>query len=126
MRLKRNKDRANVEFVRAVSNGIHDRLVQIIQSFPELNDLPPFYRDIVDIMWGLERVKKALGAVGWAARWARTHGPGLAYQTRKAETPAVIRKRTVARLSSVVHQIDDELRFLKRHAKCAAETPPCE
>lgn len=112
MRLKRNKDRANEEFVRAVSNGIHDRLVQIIQSFPDLNELPPFYRDIVDIMWGLDRVRKALGAVGWAARWARNHGPGLAYQTRKAETPSVIRKRTVARLSSVVHQIDDELRFL--------------
>lgn len=112
MRLKRNKDRANEEFVRAVSTGIHDRLVRIIQSFPELDDLPPFYRDTVDILWGMDRVRKALGAVGWAARWARNHGPGLAYQTRKAEFPSVIRKRTVARLSSVVHQIDDELRFL--------------
>lgn len=112
MRLKRNKDRANEEFVRAVSQAIHDRLVRIVQSFPELNEVPPFYRDIVDIMWGLDRVKKSLGAVGWAARWARTHGPGLAYQTRKAEDTAVLRKRAVARLSSVVHQIDDDLLFL--------------
>jgi nucleolar GTP-binding protein len=112
MRLKRNKDRANEEFVRAVHHAVHDRLVLIMQSFPELNELPPFYRDIVDIMWGMDRIKKSLGGVGWAARWARNHGPGLAYQTRKAETPAVIRKRAVARLSSVVHQIDDDLRFL--------------
>ena len=111
MRLKRNKDRANEEFVRRWRNELDGRLVQVIQSFPELNDsplLPRYCRYHV----GAGRVKKALGAVGWAARWARTHGPGLAYHTRKAETPAIIRKRTVARLSSVVHQIDDELRFL--------------
>ena len=112
MKQKKNKDRANEEFVRAVSQAIHDRLVRIMRSFPEFDALPPFYRDIVDILWGIERVRKSLGGVGWAARWARTHGPGLAYQTRKSETPQVIRKRAVARLSSVVNQIDSDLRFL--------------
>lgn len=112
MKLKRNKDRANEEFVRAVSQAIHDRLVRIIQSFPDFDAVPTFYRDIVDIMWGLDRVRKALGGVGWAARWARTHGPGLAYQTRKSENPSQIRKRAVARLSSVVHQVGDDLLFL--------------
>lgn len=112
MKLKRNKDRANEEFVRAVSQAIHDRLVKVMQSFPEFDTLPPFYRDIVDIKWGLDRVRKALGGVGWAARWARTHGPGLAYQIRKSEDPSQIRKRAVARLSSVVHQIEDDLLFL--------------
>ena len=112
MRLKRNKDRANEEFVRSVNLAVHDRLVLILQSFPELDKLPPFYQDIVDILWGVDRIKKSLGAIGWAARWARNHGPGLAYQTRKAPDPSLIRKRAVARLSSVVHQIDDELRFL--------------
>lgn len=112
MKLKKNKDRANEEFVRAVSQAIHDRLVKIIQSFPDFDTVPAFYRDIVDIMWGLDRVRKALGGVGWAARWARTHGPGLAYQTRKSENPSQIRKRAVARLSSVVHQVGEDLLFL--------------
>lgn len=123
MRLKRNKDRANEEFVRATSQAIHNRLVSIIQSFPELNELPPFYRDIVDILWGIDRVKKSLGAVGWAARWARTHGPGLAYQTRRSDNPSVIRKRAVARLSSVVHQIDDDLRFLNEMRNVLRKLP---
>jgi nucleolar GTP-binding protein len=112
MKEKKNKDRANEEFVRAVSQAIHDRLVRVMQSFPDFDTVPPFYRDIVEILWGLDRVRKALGGVGWAARWARTHGPGLAYQTRKAENTAVLRKRAVARLSSVVHQINDDLLFL--------------
>lgn len=123
MRLKRNKDRANEEFVRATSQAIHNRLVSIMQSFPELNELPPFYRDIVEILWGIDRVKKSLGAVGWAARWARTHGPGLAYQTRRSENPSIIRKRAVARLSSVVHQIDDDLRFLNEMRNVLRKLP---
>jgi len=112
MKLKKNKDRANEEFVRTVSQAIHDRLVAIIQSFPDFDSLPAFYRDIVEIMWGIGRIRKALGSVGWAARWARTHGPGLAYQTRKSESPSRIRKKAVARLASVVHQIDGDLVFL--------------
>lgn len=112
MKLKKNNDRANEEFVRAVSQAIHDRLVRVMQSFPDFDSVPAFYRDIVDIMWGIGKIRKALGSVGWAARWARTHGPGLAYQTRKSEFPARIRKRAVARLASVVHQIEDDLAFL--------------
>jgi nucleolar GTP-binding protein len=112
MKLKTNKDRANQDFVRAVSHSIHDRLVHIIQTFPEFDDLPPFYYETVDILYGIPRLKKSLGAIGWAARWARLHGPDLVFETRKGGDPPASRKRAVARLASVVHQIDPELRFL--------------
>ena len=112
MKLKSNKDRANQDFVRAVSHSIHDRLVHVIQSFPDFDTIPPFYRETVDILYGLPRLRKALGAVGWAARWSRLHGPDLVYETRRGGDPLASRKRAVARLASVVHQIDPELRFL--------------
>jgi nucleolar GTP-binding protein len=112
MRQKINKDRANEEFVRAVGQALHDRLVAIIQAFPEFEALPPFYREITEILYGIERLKKALGAVGWAAKQSRLISARLARETRKAESTAVIRKRAVARLASVLHQIGPELRFL--------------
>lgn len=112
MREKVNKDRANEEFVRAVGQALHDKLVAIIQSFPEFEALPPFYREMTEILYGIERMKKALGAVGWAAKQSKLISAKLARETRKAETTAVIRKRAVARLASVIHQIDSELRFL--------------
>ena len=112
MRLKQNKDRANEEFVKTINQAVHDRLVRVIQAFPDFETLPVFYREIVEILWGMDRIRQALGGVGWAARWARTHGPGLTYQTRKAEDTAILRKRAVARLSSVVHQINGDLLFL--------------
>lgn len=112
MREKRNKDRANEEFVRAVSSAVHDRLVQILQDIPVIDELPPFYHDMIDILFGIDRFKKSLGAVGWAAKQTRILGYRMAYEVRRAADTQAKRKQAVARISSIVHQIDEHLRFL--------------
>jgi nucleolar GTP-binding protein len=126
MKLKENKDRANQDFVRAVSHSIHDRLVHVIQTFPEFETLPPFYRETVDILYGIPRLKKALGAIGWAARWSRLHGPDLIMETRRGGDPLASRKKAVARLASVVHQVDSELRFLNEVRNVVRKLPHVE
>ncbi|WP_346865221.1 GTPase [Methanocalculus sp. MSAO_Arc2] len=112
MREKRNRNRANEEFVRAVTQSVHDRLVAIIQSFPQIDSLPPFYRDLVDILFGIEEMRKKFGAVGWAAWHTRDIGMDLAQSMRRSPDSLAIRKQAVARIASVVHQIDADLRFL--------------
>jgi nucleolar GTP-binding protein len=112
MREKINKDRANEEFVRAVGAAIHDRLVYIIRGFPEFDKIPPFYRELADILYGIEKIKQALGAVGWAAKHTKMVGHEIAVQSRHSNETLVLRKRAVARLASMVHQIDKDLRFL--------------
>ena len=113
MRAKSNKKKANEEFVSASYDAIHMRLVDIIQSFPEISLLPLFYQDLVEILYGTDRLKKSLGAIGWAARWAYEHGRGFAKSVKYADANGETeRKRAIARLASVVHQIDDELHFL--------------
>jgi len=109
---KSNKERANTEFVRAVGAAIHDRMVYIIRGFPEFEKLPPFYREMADILFSLDRIRQSLGAVGWAAKHTKMVGNQLVLQARKTEDNAVIRKRAVARLASMVHQVDKDLRFL--------------
>jgi nucleolar GTP-binding protein len=112
MQEKTNKERANTEFVRAVGAAIHDRLVYIIRGFPEFDKIPPFYREMADILYGLDRIRQSLGAVGWAAKHTKMVGNQLVVQSRKADDTLVVRKRAVARLASMVHQIDRDLRFL--------------
>jgi len=112
MKEKVNKDRANEEFVRAVKSAIHDRLVYIIRGFPEFGELPQFYRDMTDILFGIEKIKKSLGAVGWAAKHSGMVGGDLAFRARKSENSLVVRKQAVARIASIVHQVDGDLRFL--------------
>ncbi|MBS1193914.1 MAG: small GTP-binding protein, partial [Methanomicrobiales archaeon] len=103
---------ANEEFIRAVGASLHDRLVRIISSFPEFDALPPFYRNLSDALCGIEKIRMSLGALGWAAKQTRRLGSQLGREARASGDSPAIRKRAVARLSSVVHQVDDDLRFL--------------
>ena len=112
MKEKRNKDRANEEFVRSIAQAVHDRLEDIVHKFPSIDSISPFYRDMLDILFGVDRVKKSLGAVGWAAKSTIQVGYGEARILRHAEDTLAVRKRGVARISSIVHQVDEHLRFL--------------
>jgi nucleolar GTP-binding protein len=123
MREKQNKDRANEEFVRAVAASLHDRLVQIIRDFPVIEELPPFYQDMVAILFGINRYKKAMGAVGWAAWNTRLLGSRLGKEIRKAPDTAAVRKQAVARISSMLHQIDDQLHFLNEARNILRKLP---
>ncbi len=111
MREKTNKRHANEDFVRAITQATHDKLVVIIQSFPEFEELPPFYRDICDILFGMDALKKNLGMVGWAAKNVRDVGAGISKGMRWTDTQ-IERKRAVARIASIVHRADDSLRYL--------------
>lgn len=111
MREKNNKNRANEDFVRAITQATHDKLVSIIQSFPEFEQLPPFYRDLCDILFGMDNLRQALGMVGWAAKNVRDVGGEISRGIRRAD-PLTERKRAVARIASIVHRADDALRYL--------------
>jgi nucleolar GTP-binding protein len=128
MRDKKQKKRAAEDFVRAAYLSVHDKLVTVIQSFPEMDDLPPFYQDLFEVLWGIDRLRKALGAVGWAARWSKDHRGGLAKDVRfsRDEEGTASRKKAVARLASVVHQIDDQLIFLNEVRNVMRKLPVIE
>lgn len=123
MRLKKNKRRANEEFVRAVASALHDRLVAIIQDLPEIDNLSPFYRDMVEILFGRDRFKKSLGAIAWAAWHVRLVGSELARKARGAEDPILVRRQAVARISSIVEQVDESLRFLNEARNALKSLP---
>jgi nucleolar GTP-binding protein len=114
---------ANEEFIRAVGASLHDRLVRIISSFPEFDALPPFYRNLADALCGIEKIRMSLGALGWAAKQSRRLGSQLGREARASGDSPAIRKRAVARLSSVVHQVDDDLRFLNTVRNQLRELP---
>lgn len=126
MKEKDNKERANEEFVRAVGAAVHDRLVYIIRGFPEFDKISPFYREMTDILFGVEKIKQSLGAVGWAAKHTKMVGNQIAFQSRKSEETLVLRKRAVARLASMVHQINKDLLFLNEVRNVLRKLPNVE
>jgi nucleolar GTP-binding protein len=126
MKEKDNKERANEEFVRAVGAAVHDRLVYIIRGFPEFDKISPFYRELTDILFGVEKIKQSLGAVGWAAKHTKMVGNQIAVQSRRSEETLVLRKRAVARLASMVHQINKDLLFLNEVRNVLRHLPHVE
>ena len=64
--------------------------------------------------------------MGWAAKHTKMVGNELAVQSRKAADTLVVRKRAVARLASMVHQIDKNLHFLNEVRNVLRHLPHIE
>lgn len=122
MREKENKKHADEDFVRAITQATHDKLVSIIQGFPIFEELPPFYRDLCDIIFGMDDIKKNLGMVGWAAKNVKGVGGSISRGMRRADSQ-VERKRAVARIASIVHRSDDALRYLNEMRNVLRKLP---
>lgn len=122
-KLKINVDRANEDFVRAVASAIHDKLKSVVSSFPSFERLPPFYQEVTDILVSLDRLKRSLGAVTWAADQVMVIGSGYARSMRSADDTGPIRRQAVARIASVVHQVEDDLLFLNEARNILRKLP---
>ena len=122
-KLKINVDVANEEFVRAVASAIHDKLKSVVGSFPSFERLSPFYRETADILVSLDRMKKSLGAVTWAADRARIIGSGYTRSMRATGDTDRKRRQAVARIASVVHQVEDDLVFLNEARNILRKLP---
>ncbi|KAK2587318.1 hypothetical protein KPH14_003037 [Odynerus spinipes] len=52
--------------VKFTQQNFHDRLSQIIQEFPKLDDVHPFYADLMNILYDKDHYKLALGQINTA------------------------------------------------------------
>lgn len=122
-KLKTNIKRANEEFVRAVGSAIHDKLRSVVSTFPSFDRLSPFYQEVADILVSLDRLKRSLGAVSWAADQTRILGSQYARAMRSASDTDQMRRQAVARIASVVHQVGDDLIFLNEARNTLRKLP---
>jgi len=55
-----------VRKVKFTQQNFHDRLTQIIQDFPKLEDVHPFYSDLMNVLYDKDHYKLALGQLNTA------------------------------------------------------------
>ncbi len=97
--------------VQTAGQTIESTLHGYVKGFPTLDRLPPFYRELVDILVDRDRLRKHLGAVDWAAGKAQELTREYARRIGRSpiqDVPA-LRKEAIGRLSSVVHQVAGDL-----------------
>lgn len=97
--------------VRVAGESISSSLAVYVKGFPSLDRLPPFYRELVDVLLDRGKLKKHLGAVDWAAGKARDITREYRRKIGRAAGSDIgaLRRAAYGRLSSLVNQIDKDL-----------------
>ena len=97
--------------VQIAGQTLESTLHGYVKGFPTLDRLPPFYRELVDILVDRDRLRKHLGAVDWAAGKAKELTREYARRIGRAPIQDLprLRKEAIGRFSSVVHQVAEDL-----------------
>ncbi len=107
-------------------SSVTDQLSKFVSGFPSFVNLPPFYHELVEAIFDIDKLRKTLGAVNGTARVIdnikREQLRRLRY-VRSGKEAAVVRRQAYGRVSSVVKRMDDDLTFLRSAALKLSDLP---
>jgi len=119
----RARERARVLAFRDV---IWNTLRSSVRSFPPIDSIHPFYRDLADVVFGVDRLRHCLGALEWAAKVVRRIAASEMRNLRREESfrgLEAIRKRAMARMASVVRRVSGEIACVRQAAASLRKLP---
>ena len=106
-----------------ISNVLRDYFNKIITSHPSYDNLDEFYKEMVDIVVGIRRLKKSLAALNWANKMTQQVITKGVRKIKGGKDPEAVLKEVYGRVASIIEQIDDELRFLNEAKEKMKEIP---
>jgi len=111
--------------VRTACQVIQETFKSILEKTPQVEQMPLFYQDYIDVVVGVDQLKKSLGALNWVVGILAKLEGQYAQKIRRGspESAAKIRREAYGRISSVVNRIRDELEFLD-YAKARLRNMP--
>ena len=111
--------------VQNAGNIISDNLSNLVKKFPSFENLPPFYREMADIIVGVDAMRISLSRLRWASRQIRQISREAKGNMKRARgkdcTP--FRKAAFGRVSSVMKSIDKDLLFLNEARNMLRKLP---
>jgi len=106
-----------------LSNVFSDNFNRIMSSHPSYQNLPPFYREIIDTIVGIGKLRKSLGALSWAnSAIQKIINKGIR-EVKGGKDPEIVLRSVYGRISSIVNQISHELDFLIEAKQRMREIP---
>ena len=111
--------------VRIAGQAIDSTLRGYVKGFPSLDRLPPFYRELVDVLVDRGKLKKHLGAADWAASKAGEITREYRRRIGRADGKSIgeLRREAYGRLSSLVNQIASDLDALTEARRALRRLP---
>ncbi|MCK9150922.1 NOG1 family protein [Methanobacterium alcaliphilum] len=115
-KIHRNKKSKRIEEVRVQTacDVIIDRIKMILDRVPDIESLPEFYQDYIDVVVGVDQMKQSLGGLNWAVGIITQLEKDYTSRIRRTrpENAANLRKQAFGRVASVVNKIEKDLDFL--------------
>lgn len=111
-----NKDKIAREVIRitVVGDYISESLGSLVKSFPSLDDLSEFHKELVQLMLDFDYMKNSLGRINGVSKTVHNLKNKYLRDVKKAEDPIRLRKQFSARTSSMVKKLDKELEYLEK------------
>jgi len=115
----------DLSMVQNAGNILSDNLSNLIRKFPSFENMPPFYREMADIIAGVDRIRISLSRLGWASRQIRLITKEHVGQIKRSSPndTALIRKSAFGRISSVMRSIEKDLLFLNETRNLLRKMP---
>ena len=97
------------------ASTIVSNLEKYVKKFPSIDNLHPFYQELIDIKVDVNKLKKSLGAVDWARKTIQSiYSKQSKFLKKSRNLDFLIQKQQeiFGRASSIINQIKKDLDFL--------------
>ena len=108
---------SNIGKLKSVRDTIVDTLGRYVKAFPSIDRQSPFYRELIDVTIGRDKLKKSLGALDWCRGSVARIAKDATREISRATSISRIdeqRRSAYGRISSFVKQVRKELDVLGR------------
>ncbi|AIY90650.1 GTP-binding protein [Geoglobus acetivorans] len=119
----RNSREKALNKLSTISNVLDNYFERIISSHPSYDNLDDFYREMVDVVVGIRRLKKSLAALSWANTMTQKVISKGIRRIKGGNDPDRVLKEVYGRIASIIEQVDDALRFLNDAKNRMREIP---
>ena len=124
-RLEKSK-KIELAKIEKIKNTLKEHFNKIVKSFPTIDDLPEFYKELIKATLDYKTLKKSLAAINWAKNKIlffydkyRQH----IKRTKDLRSINKYRRDFYGRVSSVIRQIKLNLKFIEEARKIMKEYP---
>lgn len=122
----KNKKNAAIVRIRTAQAIINSALDKILENYPDPRKMHRFYYELIDITFGAKKIREALGKVRWARRMVDKISNSLVERIKLAKDVKEIdklRKTFYGRVASVIEDLEDELKVLRKAGETIKELP---
>jgi len=106
-----------------VKQILNNTLQRYVKAFPSFNNLHPFHYELIDIVVGVENLKKSIGAVDASRKRINRIASAAIKKAKREKSYREILSSVYGRISSIIYEMNPHLKFLEE-ARCKIKNLP--